>query len=74
MPDEPVYINLEYFYYHVILFLKKSYFFIANFSWPKFVYYAKPIATVLIILFAIGIIYNLRGITRAKKKKPEEEF
>jgi hypothetical protein len=68
------YLNLEYFYYKIFLFLKKSYFFIVNFSWPKIAYWLEPIATILIIIFAIGIIYNLIGIYRTIKKKKEEEL
>ncbi|MFH0803578.1 MAG: hypothetical protein V1877_00440 [Candidatus Tagabacteria bacterium] len=44
-----------------------------NLPWPKVVSQSKTIATVLIFLFVVGIIYNLRGIIAARKKKPEED-
>ncbi len=73
MPEEPVYINLEYFYYNFFLIFKKSYLFLANLPWLNIVSSSKTIATILIVLFAVGIIYNLRGIIAARKKKPEED-
>jgi hypothetical protein len=70
---EPVYLNLEYFYYNFSLLLKKGYLFFVNLSSSKIVSQAQTIATILIILFIAGIIYNIRGIIAARKKKPEED-
>jgi len=67
------YLNLEYFFYNFSLIFKKTYLFLANLDWPKIVSQSKTIAGVLIFLFVIGIIYNLRGIIAARKKKPEED-
>jgi len=67
------YLNLEYFFYNFSLLFKKSYLFLINLPWPKILSQSKTIAAVLIFLFVVGIIYNLRGIIRARKKKPEED-
>lgn len=62
---------LEYLYYLAFLLFQKIYFFIIGLPWLDIVFWARIIAVVLIILFAVGIIYNLIGVRRAKKKETE---
>lgn len=66
--------TLEYLFYIIFLYLQKIYLFIINLPWTNIIFWAKIIAIILIILFTIGIIYNLIGIFRAKKKKIEKEL
>ena len=67
------YLNLEYFFYNFSLIFKKTYLFLANLPWPKIVSQSKTIAGVIIVILTVCIIYNIRGIIRARKKKPEED-
>lgn len=71
---EPTYINVnvEYVFYKTFIFLKKSYLFFMNINWPNIFSWAKIIAAIIIILFVAGIVYNLIGIYRVRKKEEEE--
>jgi len=68
----PGYVNIEYIFYRVFLFVRESYFFIINLPWTKIHFWAQVIAAILVVLFIIGIIYNLSHILRLKPKQREE--
>lgn len=70
----PTYINIEYFFYKAFIFLKKAYLFAINMPWHSIIFWAKIISAIIVILFVAGVIYNLVGIVRARKKKKEEEL
>jgi hypothetical protein len=70
----PTYINIEYFFNKTFLYLRGAYFFTINLPWKDIVPWARTISAIIVVLFAIGIIYNIIGIHRTKRKKGEEEF
>ncbi len=69
---EPNYINIEYFFYKAFIYAQEVYFFVMNLHWSSIYFWAKIVSVAITVLFIIGIIYNLVGIARARKKETEE--
>lgn len=63
------YLNIEYFFYQIIIFLKKSYFFVMNMPWTKVYFWAQLIAVILVVFLIAGIIHNIVKINRLRIKR-----
>lgn len=63
------YLNIEYFFYQIIIFLEKSYFFVMNMPWTKIYFWAQLIAAIIVAFLIAGIIHNIVKINRLRIKR-----
>ncbi len=66
------YVNIEYIFYQIFLFTKKSYFFVINLPWISIYFWGRIISAIIVFLFVVGVIYNLVSIFRLKPREREE--